>query len=125
LLIAAGLPLAACTAEADREREIRAPAVEVVGAAENCIQTSRIRNTVVHDDYTIDFRLTGGDVYRNTLPARCPSLGFEERFAYEVSTGQLCAIDTITVIDSGAGRGLRCGLGKFVPVRYVEDTEGG
>lgn len=123
LLIAAGLPLAACTVEADREREIRAPAVEVAGPAVNCIQTSRIRNTVVHDDYTIDFRLTGGDIYRNTLPARCASLGFEERFAYEVSVGQLCSLDTITVLRQGAGRGPTCGLGEFVPVRYV-DGEG-
>ena len=74
LLAAAALTLAACTAEADRDPEIRAPAVEVVGEAENCIQTSRIQNTVVHDDYTIDFHLAGRDVYRNTLPVRCPGL---------------------------------------------------
>ena len=120
LLAAAALTLAACTAEADRDPDIRAPAVEVVGEAENCIQTSRIQNTVVHDDYTIDFHLAGRDVYRNTLPVRCPGLGFEERFAYESNTGQLCAIDTITVLQSGGVRGPACGLGDFVPVRYVD-----
>jgi hypothetical protein len=120
LLLAAVLPIAACTAEADSSAEVSAPAVTIAGAAVDCILISRIRNTVVHDDYTIDFVLTGGDVYRNTLPNRCPSLGFEERFAYEVSTGQLCQVDTITVLQSGAaGRGPRCGLGEFVPVRYV------
>jgi hypothetical protein len=94
--------------------------VTVAGVPVDCIQTSRIRNTVVQDDYTIDFVLTGSDVYRNTLPNRCPGLGFEERFAYEVSTGQLCQVDTITVLQSGAaGRGPTCGLGEFVPVRYV------
>lgn len=120
LLAAAALPLMACTAEADRERDVGAPAVQVIGEMENCIQTGRIRNTVVHDDYTIDFQMLGGEIYRNTLPARCPGLGFEERFAYEANTGQLCSIDTITVLQPGAGRGPTCGLGQFVPVRYVD-----
>ena len=93
----------------------------VAGAPVDCVLVDRIRNTVVHDDYTIDFVLTGGDVYRNTLPNRCPGLGFEERFAYEASTGRLCQVDTITVLQPGAaGRGPRCGLGAFVPVRYAE-----
>ena len=116
------LPLCACANEAETTPEVRAPAVEVLGEPVDCVLTSRIRNTVVHDDYTIDFNLTGGDIYRNTLPNRCPQLGFEERFAYEVNTGQLCSIDTIAVLQSGVGRGPRCGLGKFVPVRYVEDA---
>lgn len=118
VLFAAGT-LAGCTPQADREPAVRAPAVEVAGSAVECVQTSRIRNTVVHDDYTIDFVMDGGDVYRNTLPGRCPGLGFEERFAYQVSTGQLCRVDTITVLQSGAGRGPTCGLGRFVPVRYA------
>ncbi len=119
-LIAAIAPLAACAAEPASSADVSAPAVTVAGAPADCIQTSRIRNTVVQDDYTIDFVLTGSDVYRNTLPNRCPGLGFEERFAYEVSTGQLCQVDTITVLQSGAaGRGPTCGLGEFVPVRYV------
>jgi hypothetical protein len=97
----------------------------VLGEAVSCVNISRIRNTVVHDDYTIDFNLTGGDIYRNTLPYRCPQLGFEERFAYEANVGQLCSIDTIMVIQGGAvGRGPRCALGKFTPVRYVEDAGG-
>jgi len=118
VITAAALPLAACTAEADRTREVRAPAVEVVGQPVSCILTSRIRNQAVHDDYTIDFELTGGDIYRNTLPARCPQLGFEERFAHSSSTGQLCSVDVITVLDSDGRRGASCGLGQFVPVRY-------
>ncbi len=124
-IIALVLALGACAEGTETTADVRAPAVEALGEPVDCILTSRIRNTVVHDDYTVDFRLTGGDIYRNTLPARCPSLGFEERFAYETSAGNLCAVDTITVITSDAGRGLRCGLGKFVPVRYVEDAAGG
>ena len=123
-MIALVLPLCACAEGTDTSAQVRAPAVEGLGEPVDCILTSRIRNTVVHDDYTIDFRMTGGDIYRNTLPNRCPSLGFEERFAYEGSTGNLCAVDTITVIESGGRRGLRCGLGPFVPVRYAEDDTG-
>ena len=121
ILIAAALPLAACTIEADSEGDVRAPAVEVVGEPENCIQTSRIRSSRVHDDYTIDFEMTGGQVYRNTLPLRCPGLGFEERFSHSSSTGSLCGVDTITVLYTDRGRGASCGLGRFVPVRYVDD----
>jgi hypothetical protein len=119
LLGAAALTVTACAAETDSTAEVSAPAVTVAGPSVDCIQTSRIRNTRVHDDYTIDFVMTGGDIYRNTLPNRCPGLGFEERFAYEANTGQLCQVDTITVLQSGAGRGPTCGLGDFVPVRYV------
>ena len=52
-----------------------------------------------------------------------PQLGFEERFAYEANVGQLCSVDTIAVLVGGAaGRGPRCMLGKFTPVRYVAET---
>ncbi|HEU4651983.1 MAG TPA: hypothetical protein VFS49_11280 [Croceibacterium sp.] len=125
VLAAAIAPLCvACTDESPETTsagQSRAPAVEVLGEPVNCILVSRIRNTRVHDDFTIDFVMTGGDIYRNTLPHRCPQLGFEERFGYEASTGNLCAIDMISVIQSGAaGHGPRCQLGQFVPVRYVE-----
>ena len=64
------------------------------------------------------FRI-GGRFY--ALPNRCPQLGFEERFAYEVSTSQLCSVETIAVITGSAVRGgPRCSLGKFTPVRYAE-----
>jgi hypothetical protein len=118
---AALLSFGARSEDTNPRQQSKAPPVEVLGEAVSCVNISRIRNTVVHDDYTIDFNLGGGDIYRNTLPNRCPQLGFEERFAYEVSTGQLCSIDMISVIQGGAvGRGPRCSLGKFVPVRYVE-----
>jgi hypothetical protein len=125
LAIGAGiLSFAAQSQESEERPPSKAPPVETLGEPQSCIATSRIRNTVVHDDYTIDFRMNGGEIFRNTLPNRCPQLGFEERFAYEVSVGELCAIDMITVIGSGAGRGVRCSLGEFVPVRYVEDAAG-
>lgn len=123
-LIFALFPLAACAAPMDRSSEIEAPAARVVGEAENCITTNQIRETKVHDDYTIDFEMNGGRIYRNTLSLRCGGLGFEERFAYETSVGRLCSTDTITVLQSGGTRGATCGLGQFVPIELV-DTSGG
>ena len=119
-LFAMLLPLAACAPPVEREREIRAPAIEATGPAVSCIQTSRIQSTEVHDDFTIDFEMLGGDVYRNTLPDRCFSLGFEERFAHSSTTGSLCSVDTITVLYSDGTRGAACGLGEFLPIRYLE-----
>jgi hypothetical protein len=121
-LLGAGavLLIAACTAETISTAEVSAPAVTIAGGPVDCIQTSRIRNTAVHDDYTIDFEMAGGDVYRNTLPGRCPGLGFEERFSHASTTGSLCGVDTITVLYTDRGRGATCGLGQFVPVRYVD-----
>ena len=119
--IAAVLPLAACAIEPDRAGDVRAPLVEATGELVNCIQTNRIRNTVVHDDYTIDFQMAGDLVYRNTLPLRCAGLGFEERFSHSSTTGQLCSADTVTVLHADGGRGATCGLGKFLPVRYPDD----
>ena len=61
--------------------------------------------------------MTGGRVYRNVLPNGCPTLGSEERFAYETSIGQLCSVDIITVLRApGLSRGPSCGLGNFQPI---------
>lgn len=123
VLAATILPLCACAEEPENAAQSRAPAVEVLGEPVNCILVSRIQNIVVHDDFTIDFRLSGGDVFRNTLPSRCPRLGFERRIAYEVHGGQLCQREMISVIQPGAaGTGPRCQLGAFVPVRMAEPS---
>jgi len=121
LLPAVLLPLAAACAPVDNNqaRDIRAPAATVVGEPVRCIPVSNISNTQVWDDYTIDFIMSGGRTYRNSLQGRCPRLGFEERFAYETSIGQLCSNDRINVLDSDGRRGMPCGLGDFVPVEVA------
>jgi hypothetical protein len=121
-LIAAVTALAACTAEAgaDSTADIEAPAAVAVGEPVRCIQTSLISNTRVHDDRTIDFQMRNGTTYRNTLPYRCSSLGFQERFGYKTTIGRLCSTDTITVLQSGGINGPTCGLGEFVPVRISD-----
>ena len=94
-----------------------------VGEPENCIPLSQIRSTQVHDDRTIDFRMTGGRIYRNTLPHECSGLGFEEAFSYRTSLSRLCSTDIIHVIRQGGLDlpGASCGLGQFQPIEYPED----
>ncbi|WP_414902751.1 hypothetical protein ACMT1E_05920 [Sphingomonas flavalba] len=87
------------------------------GTAQDCVQTINIRSTRVRGDRVIDFEMTGGKVLRNVLPNACPSLGFEQRFAYRTSTAQLCSVDIITVLHTpGPSRGASCGLGPFQPI---------
>ena len=120
--LCAMLALGGCAAQAQQEgaageaRAAATPAGRVVGEPVNCIQTSRIRNTTVHSDEIIDFEMLGGPTYRVTLPNRCPSLGFEERFAYQTTIGQLCSTDIIHVLYSDGTRGAGCGLSQFLPI---------
>jgi hypothetical protein len=118
VLLAALAPLAACAPAAESEPPAsRAPAATVTGEPVSCIDASRIDNTRVWDDATIDFEMLNNTTYRNTLPVSCPSLGFEERFGYKLSTGHLCSGDIIHVLYSDGREGAACGLGKFVPVK--------
>ncbi|WP_299322555.1 hypothetical protein [Parasphingopyxis sp.] len=120
---AIALAAVAIPTQSSAEDEIpRWQQAEAVGEAENCISLNRIRNTRVHDDRTIDFHMSGGDVYRNTLPQDCNGLGFEEAFSYRTSLSRLCSTDIITVVRTGGGGnfGPSCGLGQFQPIELPE-----
>ncbi len=127
VLLLPALAITACAPPPDNADFVsKAPAAKVIGKAENCITTTNIRKTQVHDDRTIDFFTTGSRIYRNTLPGSCPRLGFEEAFTYTTSTARLCNTDIIYVLDRMGGdvrRGAGCGLGKFVPIEYVEQDK--
>lgn len=114
--LALGLAIMAATPLAAKP----APQPVVTGPPVSCINLRNIRSTNVIDDQTIDFHMSGNQVYRNTLPNRCPQLGFERAFSYQTSIPQLCSVDIITVIVQGSGpmRGASCGLGKFSPVSF-------
>ena len=120
-LIVAALALGACAQQEARPRagqQTMVPAGDPVA----CVSTNRIRETRVIDDQTIDFVMIDGTIFRNTLPNRCPGLGFERAFSYSTSINQLCNVNIITVINQGGGprRGASCGLGMFVPVKPAE-----
>lgn len=127
-LIALALAASAC---APIERDTKAdpaagaPAVKVLGEAQNCVNRSGIRQTLVRNDRVIDFEMRGGKVYRNTLPQSCLGLGMERAFTYSTTIDQLCSPEIIYVLQNFGGvpqRGAGCGLGKFVPVEYVKDA---
>lgn len=97
-----------------------------VGEAVDCIDISRIDSTKVLANNVIDFKMRGGKVYRNTLPANCSGLVFEDRFSYRTSTSRLCNVDIIRVLHSYGGQleeGVGCGLGKFQPVERAPQME--
>lgn len=98
------------------------PEVRAIGAPKNCVSTYAIRSTNIIDNRTIDFKMSGGKTYRNTLAHSCPSLKFEDRFSYHTSTSQLCNVDIIRVLNDFGGRlseGAGCGLGKFQQIERV------
>lgn len=123
ILLPAMLALAACADRAPRTPVPMVPAGDPV----NCVQTNRIRSTNIVDDQTIDFRMSNGTIFRNTLPNRCPGLASADAFSYRTSQAQLCSVDVIRVLNTGGGPrfGATCGLGQFVPVKPAEDAPTG
>lgn len=93
----------------------KAPTEDTQSRSERCISISRISDTEVIDEQTIAFHMLGRDIYLNKLPRRCPGMNFGRAIGYRTHAGQLCNLDTITVIDSfgGVQRGPTCGLGHF------------
>lgn len=90
------------------------------GAPVNCIRTSSIRSTEVVDDQTINFVVSNTRLFVNTLPRRCAGLGANRAFTNDSRTTQLCASNTITVVQRGNRvPGSRCGLGQFQPMRMA------
>lgn len=115
----AALTASGCTQTEPVGPQSRAPAPAVVAAGQpvNCVRVADILETKVYDDQTIDFVMRNGTRYRNTLASRCPDLGREKRFGYKVTTGNLCSVDTITVLVQGSSLpGPTCGLSQFAPV---------
>jgi|GEM_PF-999801 len=122
LLIAAAAAAADDNGEAASDADSDADAGDYF-KLENCVDTSRIRQTSIIDDRTIVFYMNQKKIYVNHLPYRCPGLKIAGAFSYRTSISQLCNVDTIQVIRSMGGRidaGPSCGLGKFRPVTEEE-----
>ena len=111
--------LAACGARMAPDTSTDVPAVTVIGEPVRCINTSLITDSFVRSDRVIDFRMSGGPDYRNTLPGQCLALGFDRRFSYEPIAGQVCAGHTLRVLEQGGGATRSCAFGEFVPVEDV------
>lgn len=132
LIASLALGLAGCAADNTGSADARnqdgrradIPVARVTGEPVNCLPIQSLRQSVVRDDWTIDFRTGANTWYRNALPRRCNGLGFEQAFAYGTSLTQLCNVDIITVIARNGGPGAMnrgsCGLGMFTPVELAE-----
>ena len=118
IILVAAFATTAISGSAPAAKDRKAiPAATPSGKPLSCIPITQIRETRVYGDKTIDFHMSGGKVYRNTLPYDCNSLGFEERFSYKTSISQLCSTDIITVLRTPiSSSGPSCGLGQFQPV---------
>ena len=121
LAVLVSVPLAGA---APLQRANRVPAATPSGKPVSCLRLTDIRDSRVRSDQVIDFTTRGGKVYRNTLRNACPGLGFEQRFAYQTSIGQLCSVDIIRVLQSpNITPGAACGLGEFQPATLSARTK--
>lgn len=127
LIASLSLALASCAAGENKGNDgHRADIIKatVTGKPVTCLPIQSIRESIVRDDWTIDFRTGANTWYRNSLPRRCNGLGFERAFSYATSLSQLCNVDIITVIVNNAGAGPMnrgsCGLGEFTPVELAK-----
>jgi len=95
-----------------------APTGDAQAEGKRCISMSRISSAEIIDDRTIAFHMTGRDIYLNELPRRCPGMHFGRGISYRTHSGQLCNLDTITVLNGfgGVRGGPTCGLGHFQPI---------
>jgi hypothetical protein len=85
----------------------------------NCVDLMRIDNTHVVDNQNILFYLRGGGIYLNRLSHPVPNLEESNAFAYRTTIGQLCNLDSVTVLERwgfGLTEGASGTLGKFMPV---------
>jgi hypothetical protein len=90
---------------------------------QDCISTTRIKDTEVVNDNTIVFEMRGGVYYSNILERECPGLMRNNRFRHKTTNTRLCDIDTITVLEQWGGGfqdGFTCQLGGFHPITEVE-----
>lgn len=110
------LPAILLQAAAPASQQRPVPEAAPAGKPVSCLSLSQVRETRVRSDEVIDFYVTGHRVYRNTLPRKCPGLGFQERFSHKSSISEICSVDTVTVLESDLRPGATCGLGAFQPV---------
>lgn len=113
--IAATLLLSACAGSGDTSRRtVWVPD----GTPVNCINANNIRSFRVIDDRTIEFHQNSRRMFRNELPNRCSGLAFGQTIRHNARGGQLCSLNSITVVTAGPGpNGPTCSLGRFQPMK--------
>jgi len=93
------------------------------GDTKSCLSPSRIRTTRVIDDEHIIFEMRGKKVFLNTLPRRCPRLGYNKSIRYTVRAGSICKNDIFEVFDSSGLIGTSCSFGQFEQLEKKKDDK--
>ena len=98
-------------------------AEKYLGPPEMCLDSTRIKESLILDDQTILFKMLGGQIYLNRLTVPCVGLKMGNGFGYSTSLSKLCKQDPTTVIESGSGLGSTCLLGDFLPFKYEGESK--
>ena len=134
------LALAACATtaeqqqrEVDKQRAIEAILTEAseFTETERCLSPSQYRDIRILDDRHIVFEGRRGQLWRNTLPMRCPDLDRSSvlRIDRVTGAGSLCRLDSFQVFDWLDSpwyrrwpwdKGPSCSLGDFQPVNELQ-----
>lgn len=118
------LALAGCTGNAElrasqeaRAQRDLAEALEgrTPGTPQNCISSTGVSGPQIIDANTILYR-EGRRVWRNDLPASCPSLNRFSIIVAELHGSQICRNDLFRAVDPGSRiPGPHCRFGQFTP----------
>lgn len=112
--LAAGLCLFVTVAIAAEDEAETPTGYTRTGIFETCIQTQQIRTSRILNRSQILFEMVGGEAWLNE-PKNCPALSKSLALAYDSTTGQLCTMTIVTLVDPGSAVATRggCGLEKF------------
>lgn len=88
--------------------------------ARNCIQTRTLKGTAVVDDQNVLFIRPGNSIYHNKLPSVCKGLSKTKQFSYSTTSGSLCNLDSIRVVDTQGRESKSCRLGYFYSITEDE-----
>ncbi|MDA0339867.1 MAG: hypothetical protein O2910_08565 [Proteobacteria bacterium] len=91
-----GATLVFATAEA-RRHITYLEKFDLTGEMVDCIMPRRIKESIILDNSTVIFRLSGNKYYLNRLTQRCGGLRMQNGFTFNThGAPELCKFDTIT-----------------------------
>ena len=106
--VVAAASILSSSSAADAKRDITyLDKFTMSGEVENCINTRRIKESLILDDSTIVFHMRGDSSYVNRLDQRCGGLRMKDSFSFSNGINRLCNTDTVW------GQNKPCLLGMF------------
>ncbi len=105
---------------ADLDRILDVANAQTYSEPQRCLSTSRYRDVEIINDRYLVFEGLGGRAWLNELSHDCPGMRPGRVLRFDITTGQLCAMDSVTAIDRSLMLYTRvsatCSLGKFQPI---------